>query len=135
MLVSSPSSKSNCATAESPAPFAQPASSSDRLTWEPGEPVPPRSCLPIKVQIAARVLHVAGINNTDESFTARISLHMSWVDRYYQLPPAEREGFFVQHGQVVSREQVVHYASYPRVGRRAVCFPDEDIGQHGVLVP
>lgn len=106
------------------------------MIWEPGEPVPPGSSLPIRVQIAARMLSINAIDNTNESFTARFSLHLRWTDRYYQLPrAAEGEGLFVQDGQVVSKKQIVHYASHPRIGRRAVRFPDEDLSMHGLPVP
>ena len=81
------------------------------------------------------IITVSGINSTDECFTARYSLHMRWVDRYYQLPQApEGGGLFVQDGEAVSREQIVHYASNPLIGRRAVIFPHHDISVHGLRV-
>ena len=109
---------------------------SSRKTWEAGEPMPPQASLPFRVQIAARVLNINAVNNTEECFTTRFSLHLKWIDTYYQLPRApEGKNLFVQDGQVVTRKQIVHYASHPRIGRRAVRFPDEDLGVHGVPVP
>jgi len=57
------------------------------------------------------------------AFTCRFSVHTRWPDRYYMYTEAELAG--------KDDDDIVHYSTHPKIGNRAVNFPEWDKSVHG----
>ena len=57
------------------------------------------------------------------AFTCRFSVHTRWPDRYYKYTEAELAG--------KDDDDIVHYSTHPKIGNRAVNFPEWDKSVHG----
>ena len=103
-------------------------SESSAELWLPGSATPPPACFPIQVQLAVWIYLIERIDSTQETFSCRFSLHQRWTDKYYQLPDDE---IISQGGD----DNVKHYSSHPKIGRKAGPFPEEDYSMHGEKIP
>lgn len=105
------------AVADTPTVLASPPE------WPPGEATRPAGYGAIQVQAAARFYYIKDAENLHQAYTCRFSLHLKWVDKYYQLadPPADAD-------------EIVHYSTHPEIGQKARNFPERDRSMHGVEI-
>lgn len=93
------------------------------VEWPPGEATRPKGSGPTEVQVAARFYYIKDAENLHQAYTCRFSLHLLWVDKYYQLanPPA-------------NKDDIVHFSTHPEIGQKASNFPERDYSMHGVEI-